>query len=115
MATEAETLDLAIPPERGAFASAFMRYLPLFILAAIWELAARSGLVSQLALPSLSSVMVSWVGLLLPSDPSPGLHMTLPGVTAWIGWVLSGDLVANGLDSMWRLGAGLSMAIAIGP
>ena len=114
MATEAETLDLAIPPERGAFASAFMRYLPLFILAAIWELAARSGLVSQLALPSLSSVMVSWVGLLLPSDPSPGLHMTLPGVTAWIGWVLSGDLVANGLDSMWRLGAGLSMAIAIG-
>ena len=96
-------------PERGALFSAFLRYLPLLILAAVWELAARSGLVSQLALPSLSAVLVSWWSLLMPTTPEPS-----GSLVATAQWVLSGDLVTNGLDSLWRLGAGLGMAIAVG-
>lgn len=88
--TRTEALDAA-PVERGALLNGFIRYLPLLILAAIWELASRSGLVSQLALPSLTSVIVAWFDLLR-----------------------SGDLVWNGLNSMWRLTAGLGMAISIG-
>ena len=90
MTAQVETAYETVP-ERGAIVRAFFRYLPLLILAAVWEGAARSGLVSQLALPSLSSVLVAWWDLMA-----------------------SGDLVTNGLDSLWRLGAGLSMAIGVG-
>ncbi len=71
--------------------STFVRYLPLLLLAAGWELAARLGLVSQLALPSLSQV-----------------------VAAWIDMVSSGELVGNGAASLWRAGAGLGLAVAVG-
>jgi NitT/TauT family transport system permease protein len=113
MTAEVET-SYAAAPERGRAMTAFVRYLPLLILAVIWEAAARSGLVSQLALPSLSSVLVAWVQLLIPGDPSPGLQMSASGILTWLGWVFSGDLVVNGLDSLWRLGAGLFLAISIG-
>ncbi len=105
-------VDAGLEPvaERGAIATTFMRYLPLLILAAIWETASRTGMVSQLALPSLSSVLVAWWDLLLP-DQSPEPNTLVP----WrVQWVFSGDLVTNGLDSLWRLGAGLGMAISIG-
>ena len=71
--------------------STFVRYLPLLLLAAGWELAARLGLVSQLALPSLSQV-----------------------VAAWIDMVSSGELVGNGAASLWRAGAGLGLAVIVG-
>ena len=109
MATEVENLDLAAPAERGAAASAFMRYLPLLILAAVWELAADSGLVSQLALPSLHDVLVSWWDLLLPTTPEPTTSLF-----ARVAWMFTGDLVTNTLDSLWRLSAGLGMAIVFG-
>ncbi len=109
MTAEVEESAYETVPERGALFSAFLRYLPLLILAAVWELAARSGLVSQLALPSLSAVLVSWWSLLMPTTPEPS-----GSLVATAQWVLSGDLVTNGLDSLWRLGAGLGMAIAVG-
>ncbi len=71
--------------------SAVVRYLPLVLLAAGWELAARSGLVSQLALPPLSRVVLAWVEMLK-----------------------SGELIANGASSLWRAGAGLGLAIVVG-
>ena len=71
--------------------SALLRYLPLLLLAAGWELAARLGLVSQLALPPLSQVVLAWVEMLR-----------------------SGELVSNGASSLWRAGAGLVLAIAVG-
>ena len=71
--------------------NALLRYLPLALLAAAWELAARLGLVSQLALPPLSEVARAWVEL-----------------------VRSGELVTNGAASLWRAGAGLALAIVIG-
>ncbi|MGH7088631.1 MAG: ABC transporter permease [Stellaceae bacterium] len=114
MAAQVEALSesaLAAPPERGRAATVFFRYLQLLILAVVWQVAAESGLVSQLALPSLSSVIVSWAGLLVPGDPSPGLAH---GVLPWLGWLCSGDLITNAADSLWRLTAGLFLAITIG-
>ncbi len=61
------------------------------LLAAGWELAARLGLVSQLALPPLSEVVVAWVEM-----------------------IRSGELVTNGASSLWRAGAGLALAIVVG-
>ena len=36
--------------------AALLRYLPLLLLALVWEAGARSGLISTLALPPLSAV-----------------------------------------------------------
>jgi len=71
--------------------STLFRYMPLLLLAAGWELVARLGFVSQLALPPLSRV-----------------------VLAWLDMVRSGELVSNGASSLWRAGTGLALAIALG-
>ena len=71
--------------------SALIRYLPLVILAAAWEIAARSGLVSSLALPPLSKVAAAFVDL-----------------------ARDGELLGNGLSSLYRGGAGLLLAVVIG-
>jgi NitT/TauT family transport system permease protein len=71
--------------------TAVMRYLPLLILALAWEVSARTGLVSTLALPPLSDVAAAWLEL-----------------------VKDGELVTNGAASLWRAGAGLVLAIVIG-
>ncbi len=71
--------------------SALARYSPLILLALAWEIGSRTGIVSTLALPPLSEVIVSWFGLLK-----------------------SGELVTNAASSLWRAVAGLSLAIVIG-
>src|SRR5213083_1139051 len=71
--------------------SMVLRYLPLVMLAAAWELTSRLGLVSSLALPPLSDVVVAWVDL-----------------------VKTGELITNGVASLWRAAAGLGLSIAIG-
>jgi NitT/TauT family transport system permease protein len=68
-----------------------IRYLPLLLLALGWELAARLELVSTTALPPLSEVVIAWIDL-----------------------IKTGELVANGLASLYRAGAGLALSIAIG-
>lgn len=71
--------------------NSLIRYAPLAILAAAWEAAARLHLVSSLALPPLTDVAQAWVEL-----------------------VRSGELVSNGLSSLYRTGAGLAWAIVAG-
>jgi NitT/TauT family transport system permease protein len=71
--------------------SALIRYLPLLILAFAWEAVARLGLVSSLALPPLSKVMAAWIDL-----------------------VRDGELIRNGLASLYRAGPGLALAVALG-
>ena len=68
-----------------------LRYVPLLLLALAWEAGARSGMISTLALPPLSTVVVAWIELLK-----------------------DGELVSNGAASLWRTGAGLTLAILIG-
>src|SRR4249919_737295 len=71
--------------------SRLLRYAPLLLLALAWEVGARTGLVSTLALPPLSTV-----------------------VTAWIELLKDGELVTNGAASLWRAGAGLFLSIVVG-
>src|SRR5262249_34398055 len=90
--------DLAPRPRRGdrrtrqpIVMTRAARYLPLLVLAFAWEAVARFGLVSALALPTLTDVAIAWFGLMR-----------------------SGELVTNGLDSIYRAAAGLSLAIVLG-
>lgn len=66
-------------------------YSPLLFLALAWEGVTRAGLVSELALPPLTDVLTSLGGL-----------------------AASGELVTNGVASLYRIGAGLALAIVIG-
>src|SRR5262245_12028058 len=70
--------------------AALLRYMPLLLLALAWEVGARTGLVSTLALPPLSTVIASWIDL-----------------------VKDGELVTNGAASLWRAGAGLFLGIVV--
>jgi NitT/TauT family transport system permease protein len=69
----------------------FVRYLPLLLLALAWEAIARLGLVSELALPPLSSVIAAWVDL-----------------------IKTGELVTNGASSLYRAAAGLGLSVVVG-
>ncbi len=71
--------------------AALIRYTPLLILAAAWEAAVRFGVVSELLLPSLTSV-----------------------ITAWFDLLKGGDLWLNTAASLYRAGAGLVLAIVVG-
>jgi NitT/TauT family transport system permease protein len=71
--------------------AALVRFLPLLLIALLWEIAPRIGLVSSLALPPLSAVLSAWVELLR-----------------------DGDLLTNGASSLYRASAGLALAIVVG-
>jgi NitT/TauT family transport system permease protein len=86
--------ETLVSKERGSRAlicKALARYAPLIVLAVGWEAASRLNLVSSAALPPLSAV-----------------------ARAWIDLVSSGDLVINGLASLYRAGSGLVLAIVVG-
>jgi len=68
-----------------------IRYAPLLLLAIAWEVAARLELVSGTALPPLSDVITSWIDLFK-----------------------DGELFTNGFASLFRLIAGLGLAVLIG-
>ncbi len=67
------------------------RYAPLLLIAIVWEIASRLELVSATALPPLSDV-----------------------ITAWIDLIKSGELISNGLASLYRGAVGLALSITIG-
>ena len=71
--------------------AALIRFLPLLLIALLWEIAPRVGLVSSLALPPLSAVLSAWFELLR-----------------------DGDLITNGASSLYRAGVGLALAIVVG-
>jgi len=68
-----------------------IRYVPMLLLIALWELASRTGAVSQDALPAFSSVMER-----------------LWQLTA------SGEMGANVIASLLRASSGLGLAIVVG-
>jgi NitT/TauT family transport system permease protein len=75
----------------GTFSRLLVRYSPLLFIAFAWEASARVGLVPAQVLPSLTAVTASWLRL-----------------------VASGEMIANGLDSLYRVGFGLLLAVFIG-
>ena len=68
-----------------------VRYLPLVIIAVVWEASSRLGLVSSMSLPPLSDV-----------------------IKAGIDMIRDGELITNGLTSLYRAAAGLALAVVIG-
>lgn len=68
-----------------------VRYLPLVIIAVVWEASSRLGLVSSMSLPPLSDVIKSGIGM-----------------------IRDGELVTNGLTSLYRAATGLGLAVVIG-
>lgn len=68
-----------------------LHYLPLVVLALLWEAASRLEVVSTRALPPLTEVLHAW-------------------------WVLvrGGELWNDAAVSLWRAGAGLALAIVVG-
>src|SRR4051812_48524907 len=68
------------------------RYAPLFLLLGLWEAASQLGLVSRQMLPPFSEVAVAFAGL--------------------IG---DGDLLTNGIASLWRALLGFSGGGVVGP
>jgi len=68
-----------------------LRYLPLFLLAALWEAVSRSGIVSADTLPPFTQVLNSWFDLMK-----------------------GGDLWENAASSLYRGGMGLLLAIVVG-
>lgn len=73
------------------FIDALIRWSPLGLLALAWELAPRLGVVNPASLPPLSVVLMAL--LKLGAD---------------------GDLLNNGVQSLFRLVSGLGLAIAVG-
>ena len=71
--------------------NALIRYLPLLLLALLWEALARLNIVDSLALPPLSKVAVAWVDL-----------------------VRDGELITNGEASLYRAFMGLLLAVLFG-
>jgi ABC-type nitrate/sulfonate/bicarbonate transport system permease component len=67
------------------------RYLPLLLLAILWEMVARLELVSSSALPPLSAVLGNWIDL-----------------------VRGGELLSNGGASLYRAAVGLLLAVVVG-
>ena len=67
------------------------RYVPLLLLAIAWELASRLDLVSSTALPPLTDVIRTWIDL-----------------------ITDGELITNGLASLYRAAAGLTLAMVLG-
>jgi NitT/TauT family transport system permease protein len=71
--------------------AAILRYLPLVLLAALWEAVSHFGIVSADTLPSFTQVLHSWFELMK-----------------------GGDLWANAASSLYRGGMGLLLAVVIG-
>jgi NitT/TauT family transport system permease protein len=67
------------------------RYLPLLLLLAIWESGTQIGVISKWALPTLSSVVAAWAGLLQ-----------------------GGELLYHAAASLMRGAVGLALAILVG-
>jgi NitT/TauT family transport system permease protein len=67
----------------------FLRYLPLLLIALVWEATARLGLVSSLALPALSAVAKAWLELVKEQefwvDTAASLYRAVAGLILAIG------------------------------
>jgi ABC-type nitrate/sulfonate/bicarbonate transport system permease component len=95
--------------------AAFVRYLPLLLLALGWEAAARSNIVDTLALPPLTTVAGAWVDLLTPNLSAPIYHgQVWEFLKEFKAFLLSSDLLGNGAISLYRGGAGLALAVVVG-
>ncbi len=86
----------------------FMRgvWVPLVIVMA-WEALSRGGLVSAIALPPPSAVLVKWIQYLQPVkayDPTEG---------SYFAWLFSGELPQDAFSSLSRVVMGYAIGVAL--
>jgi NitT/TauT family transport system permease protein len=95
--------------------SALIRYLPLLLLALAWELIAQLNLVDSQSLPPVTVIGKAWLDLFTPNMAAPAFHGdTAQYVRDYLAYAFSGDLLSNGVSSLYRGIAGLVLAIVVG-
>lgn len=87
---------------------------PLLAIA-LWHLVAQAGLVNPQVLPAPLEVARKWVAYLLPLEAYGGQG----GQAGWLAWALSGELVVDTANSLYRvvvgfaIGAGLALPLGL--
>jgi NitT/TauT family transport system permease protein len=83
------------------------------VLIILWQTASGMGWVNEHVLPSPLAVLRRWVEYLLPPKPFAESD------EAWLGWLLSGELIKDAAGSMYRVvvgfvvGAGLALPLGL--
>ena len=79
---------------------------------ALWHAVAQAGLVNPQVLPAPLDVARKWVAYLLPLE-------AYDGRASWLAWALSGELVVDAANSLYRvalgfaIGAGLALPLGL--
>jgi NitT/TauT family transport system permease protein len=77
------------------------------LVVAVWQAVASAGLVSPFALPSPLAVIQKWWEYLAPIEPfDPDQHGRL-------GWIFSGELIADTRASLYRVLLGFALGTAL--
>jgi NitT/TauT family transport system permease protein len=83
------------------------------ILMALWEAAARAGLVSAIVLPAPTAVAAKWWASLLPLQPYDA------ATQGYFAWLVSGEMVQDAMSTLYRVvvgflvGAGLALPLGL--
>ncbi|MBQ5964308.1 ABC transporter permease [Massilia sp. ZL223] len=87
---------------------------PLLAIA-LWHAVTQAGLVNPQVLPAPLEVARKWIAYLLPLDAYDGHG----GQAGWLAWALSGELVVDTANSLYRvvvgfaIGAGLALSLGL--
>ena len=73
---------------------------------ALWHAAAQAGLVNPQVLPAPLEVARKWLAYLLPLD-------AYDGRAGWLVWALSGELVVDTANSLYRVVAGFAIGAGL--
>ncbi|MBQ5949046.1 ABC transporter permease [Massilia sp. ST3] len=73
---------------------------------ALWHAVAQAGLVNPQVLPAPLDVARKWIAYLLPLD-------AYDGQAGWIAWALSGELVVDTANSLYRVVAGFAIGAGL--
>ena len=83
------------------------------IVLALWEAAARGGLVSAIVLPAPTAVAAKWWASLLPNQPYDA------ATQGYLAWLVSGEMVQDAVSTLYRVvvgflvGAGLALPLGL--
>jgi NitT/TauT family transport system permease protein len=73
---------------------------------ALWHAVAQAGLVNPQVLPAPLDVARKWIAYLLPLD-------AYDGRAGWLAWALSGELVVDTANSLYRVVAGFAIGAGL--
>ncbi|HXH41190.1 MAG TPA: ABC transporter permease [Thermoanaerobaculia bacterium] len=80
--------------------------VPVVVVLA-WEGLSRSGVINPMILPAPSRVLLRWIAYLKPLEPYD------PAAGSWLAWMISGELPADAVSSLYRVMAGFLIGTAL--